>query len=463
MRHMKVDVAIVGAGTAGLTARREVARSSGMPVVIEGGPYGTMCARVGCMPSKLLIAASEVAHMVDAAAMFGVNPAGGLTIDGRAVMARVRRERDRFVGSMVAATEELPAEQRLLGHARFIGPNSLQVGDHTRVDARAIVIATGSTPFVPAPFDAIRDHVMVSDDVFEMRDLPSSMAIIGAGLIALELGQAMHRLGVRVAFFSPFYELGPFSDPAIKETVHRDLSTELDIRLQVDVFSAEHTAHGVSLRWRDASGGSHEETFACVLVAAGRRPDVAGLDLPASGLVLGDAGLPHVDFETVQCGRSPIFFAGDVGGIRPLLHEAVDDGSIAGENAMLWPAVTRHRRRTPLAIGFTDPQMAMVGVRYDQLPVGKHAIGEMSFEDQPRARMIGRNKGLVRIYAEAPGGTLLGAEMFGPGIEHLAHLLAWAVQMAMTVATALTMPFYHPTLEEGLRGALRDLAEKLKG
>lgn len=463
MRHMTVDVAIVGAGTAGLTARREVARRGGVPVLIEDGPYGTMCARVGCMPSKLLIAASEVARTVDAAATFGVNPAGGLTIDGRAVLARVRRERDQFAGSMVAATEEIPAEQRLRGHACFIGPNSLQVDDHTRVDARAIVIATGSTPFVPAPFDAIRNHVMVSDDVFEMQDLPSSMAIIGVGLVALELGQAMHRLGVRVAFFSPSYELGPFSDPEIKVAVRRDLSGELDIRLRVEVLSAQHSAQGISLRWRDADGESHEETFAGVLVAAGRRPDISGLDLQASSLVLGDAGLPHVDFETAQCGDAPVFFAGDVGGIRPLLHEAVDDGSIAGENAMLWPAVTRHKRRTPLAIGFTDPQIAMVGVPYDQLPVGTYAIGEMSFEDQPRARMIGRNKGLVRVYAEAPGGTLLGAEMFGPGMEHLAHLLAWAVQTGMTVAAALSMPFYHPTLEEGLRGALRDLAEKLKG
>lgn len=462
MRHMTVDVAIVGAGTAGLTARHEVASRSGVPVLIEGGSYGTMCARVGCMPSKLLIAASDVARTVDAAVKFGVNPAGGLIVDGQAVMARVRRERDRFVGSMVAATEAIPAEQRLLGHARFTGPNSLQVDDHTRVEARAIVIATGSTPVVPAPFDTIRDHIMVSDDVFEMRDLPLSMAVIGAGLVALELGQAMHRLGVRVAFFSPSDGLGPFSDPEIKQAVRRDLSAELDIRLHADMVAAESNAHGVSLHWRDAEGVGREETFASVLVAAGRRPNIDGLNLVASGLALGDTGLPQLDFETARCAGSPIFLAGDVGAIRPLLHEAVDDGSIAGENAMLWPASTRHTRRTPLAIGFTDPQMAMVGLRYDQLPADAHAIGEASFEDQPRARMIGRNKGLMRIYAETPSGALLGAEMFGPEVEHLAHLLAWAVQMGMTVATALSMPFYHPTLEEGLRGALRDLDRKLR-
>lgn len=462
MQHMKVDVAIIGAGTAGLTARRAVVTHGGVPVLIEAGPYGTMCARVGCMPSKLLIAASEVARTVDAAAMFGVNPTGSRTIDGRAVMERVRRERDRFVGSMVALTEAIPAGQRLRGHACFISPNSLQVDDHTTVEARAIVIATGSTPVVPAPFDAIRSHVMTSDDVFDLQDLPSSMAVIGAGLIALELGQAMRRLGVRVAFFSPFDALGPFSDPLIKQAIHRDLSAELDLRLCATIVAAEPTAQGVSLRWRDAEGGSREETFASVLVAAGRRPVMAGLNLEASGLVLGTSGLPQVNFETAQCADSPIFMAGDAGGIRPLLHEAVDDGSIAGENAMLWPAVTRHTRRTPLAIGFTDPQMAMVGLRYDQLEAGKYAVGEVSFEDQPRARMIGRNKGLLRVYADAPGGTLLGAEMFGPEVEHLAHLFAWAVQMGMTVAAALAMPFYHPTLEEGLRSALRDVAGKLK-
>ena len=462
MKQLKVDVAIVGAGTAGLTAYREVTSRGGVPVLIEGGPYGTMCARVGCMPSKLLIAASAVAHTVATAGMFGVNPAGGLTVDGQAVMARVRRERDQFAGSMVAITEQIPAKQRLRGHARFIGPTILQVDDHTSIEARAIVIATGSKPVMPAPFDAIRDYVMVSDDIFDLQELPYSMAVVGTGLIALELGQAMQRLGVRVAFFSPFNELGPFSDPEVKAEVRRDFSSELDIRLRVELLSAEHTAHGVCLRWQDANGESRDETFATVLVAAGRRPNVAGLNLQASGLALDDAGLPHVDFATAQCGAAPIFFAGDVGGIRPLLHEAVDDGSIVAENAMLWPAVTQHKRRTALAIGFTDPQMAIVGTRYDQLPAGRHAIGQVSFKDQSRARMIGRNRGLLRIYAEAPGGRLLGAEMFGPEVEHLAHLLAWAVEMEMTVTTVLSMPFYHPTLEEGLRGALRNLAENLK-
>jgi dihydrolipoamide dehydrogenase len=106
--------------------------------------------------------------------------------------------------------------------------------------------------------------------------------------------------------------------------------------------------------------------------------------------------------------------------------------------------------------------MALAGVRHADLPAGRHAIGEVSFENQGRARVAGRNRGLMRIYGETGSCLILGAEMFGPGMEHMAHLIAWAVQQRMTVQRALSMPFYHPVLEEGLRTALRDLATKLK-
>jgi dihydrolipoamide dehydrogenase len=165
---------------------------------------------------------------------------------------------------------------------------------------------------------------------------------------------------------------------------------------------------------------------------------------------------------TTQCDDAPIFVAGDAEGHLPLLHEAADEGRIAGANAMLWPAVERRERRLPLAIAFTDPQMALVGARHADLVAGQHAIGAVSFDNQGRARVTGRNRGLVRIYGDSRSCRLLGAEMFGPGMEHMGHLLAWAVQSRMTVQTALSMPFYHPVYEEGLRTALRELAGNLR-
>ena len=136
MRTVDVDIAILGAGTAGLNARREAEKAGRSWVLIESGPYGTTCARVGCMPSKLLIAAADAAHAARDAARFGVH-AEGIRVDGRAVMERVRAERDRFAGFVVESTEALPADQRLRGTARFVGPTTLQVDDHTRVEARS--------------------------------------------------------------------------------------------------------------------------------------------------------------------------------------------------------------------------------------------------------------------------------------------------------------------------------------
>jgi dihydrolipoamide dehydrogenase len=460
MQTRDVDVAIIGAGTAGLNARREVERRGGLPLLIESGPYGTTCARVGCMPSKLLIAAAEAAHAVAHAAAFGV-PSWG-RVDGPAVMARLQRERDRFVAGMVRSTETIPDSQRLRGHARFTGPGTLDVGGHTRVTARAVVVATGSTPFLPPPFDAVRDKVLTSDEVFDLPDLPASVAVIGTGVIALELGQALQRLGVRTAFFNPFEQLGPLTDPEVAAVARRDLTAELDLRLGIAMLAATPDEGGMRLRWRTPDGAEHEEVFARILVAAGPRPNVKGLDLAASGVALDAQGLPAVDPFTAQCGESPVFLAGDVARHIPLLHEAADEGRIAGANALRWPAVERRERRAPLAIAFTDPQMAMVGLRHDQLPPGRHAIGQASFETQGRARVMGRNRGLLRVYASTDDCTLLGAEMFGPAAEHMGHLLAWAVQQRMTVPQALAMPFYHPVLEEGLRTALRDLAATLR-
>ena len=462
MEIRNVDVAVIGSGSAGLNARREVEKAGGQPLLIESGPYGTTCARVGCMPSKLLIAAADAAHEVAQANRFGIDVAGGWKVDGPKVLERVRSERDRFVGFVVEETESLPGEQRLIGHARFVGPTTLDVDGHTRVEAKSIVIATGSSPVIPPPFDSIREHVLINDDIFDLEDLPHSMAVIGTGIIGLELGQALQRLGVNVVFFSPFESLGPFTDPEIKKATHEILNSELDLRLNSEMLESIAENDGIRLRFRDRQGNDYDEFFEKVLVAAGRRANVADLNLDKAGIELDDHGQPSWDPRTTQLADKPVFMAGDVSGHIPLLHEASDEGRIAGANSMLYPGVAAHVRRTPLAIAFTDPQMGMVGLRYADLNLDQVEIGEVSFSNQGRARVMGRNQGLLRVYGDRECCSIIGAEMIGPRVEHIAHLLAWVTQERMTVTRALQMPVYHPVIEEGLRTALRDLAGKLK-
>ncbi len=469
MPVVKVDVAVIGAGTAGLNARRQVEKEGRSAVLIESGPYGTLCARVGCMPSKLLIAAADAAHEVAGAGRFGIRVPDGVAVDGRAVLERVRRERDRFVGFAVRETEAIPAAQRLRGRARFVGPSTLELdpvdgrgGPVTRVEARAVVVATGSAPFLPPPFEAIRAHVMVSDDVFELLDLPASLAVVGTGIVGLELGQALARLGVRVALFDVATSPGPFSDPELQRVAREVLEEELDLELGVELREAHPEDGGIRLRWRGADGRARERVFERVLVAAGRRPQLSDLDLARAGVALDERGRPPWDPSTTQVPGAPIFLAGDASGHLPLLHEASDEGRIAGANAAAWPDVSTHERRARLAIAFTDPQLPIVGTPYHELDLDAVEIGSVSYADQGRARVAGRNRGLVHLYAAREGCRLIGAEMFGPRVEHLAHLVAWAVQQGLRVPQLLRMPFYHPVFEEGLRSALRELAAKLR-
>lgn len=460
MNNVTVDVAVIGAGTAGMVACR-AAKSHGKRVVmIESGPYGTTCARVGCMPSKLLIAAAEAAHAIGHAPGFGVH-AGAIRIDGREVMARVRAERDRFVGFVLDGIDSMPQADRLRGHARFINRNSLQVDDHTIVHAERIVIATGSHPNLPDALRGIGDRLVTSDDIFEWTDLPKSVAVIGTGVIGLELGQALHRLGVRVALFGRGRKLAQLSDPDVLNAAIKCLGSDLDMRLDSQVLGVERDAGQVLLRWSGADGVEQTERYEYVLAATGRTPNVTQLGLEHAGLALDKAGVPLFDPLTMQCGGHSIFIAGDADNELPVLHEAADQGRIAGDNAGRFPDVLPGLRRVPFSIAFTDPQIAVVGQSYRIASEQQIVIGEVSFEDQGRSRAMRQNCGLLRVYAATGSGRFIGAEMIGPRNEHLAHLLAWACQNQMTIAHMLDMPFYHPVIEEGLRTALRDAKAKL--
>jgi dihydrolipoamide dehydrogenase len=159
-------------------------------VLIEGGAYGTTCARVGCMPSKLLIAAAEAAHSARHASQFGVH-AESVRIDGKAVMDRVRRERDRFVGFVLESVDNIPDDQRIRGMARFEDDNTLVIANGPRIRAKRIVIATGSRTNV-APF--LKDagsRLITNDEIFDWEDLPESVAVFGPGVLGLEIGQAL--------------------------------------------------------------------------------------------------------------------------------------------------------------------------------------------------------------------------------------------------------------------------------
>lgn len=463
MTPLQVDVAIIGAGTAGMGAYRAAHAQTNSVLLIEGGTYGTTCARIGCMPSKLLIAAAETAHQARHAEPFGVQ-VHGLTVDGAAVMARVQRERDRFVGFVLETVAAIAPGDRLTAKVKFQNANTLVTAQGQLIHAKRIVIATGSIPVLPPVLKGLSTHLLTNENVFDLPTLPTSLAVFGPGVLGLELAQAMSRLGVRVKVFGVGGGIAGIHDPAIRDYANQTFNDEFYLDASAQMKSVKETATGVAVNYLHRDGAWKTEWFDYVLAATGRMPDVAGLGLKNTGLQLNERGVPLFDRTTLQCGNSAIFIAGDASNDAPLLHEAADQGRIAGDNAGRYPDIRPGLRRTPLAVVFTDPQIAAVGFNLTQLNEqfkDRFAVGLVSFEDQGRSRVMLRNQGILKVYGEQGSGLFLGAEMFGPAAEHIGHLLAWAAEQRMTVSRMLEMPFYHPVIEEGLRTALRDLSHKL--
>lgn len=438
----RIDVAIIGAGSAGLSALREVRKATDSFIVAEGGPLGTTCARVGCMPSKALIQAANDAHG-------GKKARGGIP----ATLASVRALRDRFAAGASDPAKRLGA-RLVRGRARFLGPGALRVGNRELL-AKRVILATGSRPVVPKEFLALGDRVVTTDALFELEDLPRRIGVVGLGPVGLEIGQALSRLGRDVVAFDRGRSLGKLTDPAVNARAVKILSEEFPLRLGRDV-SVRLSGGKVAVR-----SGGRESFLDLILASLGRRPNLEALGLEALGVELDEDGLPEFDPGTMRLRGFPIFLAGDASVQRPVLHEAADDGRIAGYNSV-------HRRtrcfarRAPLSITFTDPNIAQVGAAWSDLERGAFVTGEADFASQGRALIMGADRGLLRVYARKSDGLFLGAEMIGPAGEHLGHLMAWALQQEMTVFEMLRMPFYHPVVEEGLRDALRDAARKAR-
>lgn len=464
---LQTDVAIIGVGTAGMSAYKAARKHTDRVLTIEAAEYGTTCARVGCMPSKLLIAPALTAHRARQAGGFGLEIAR-VHVDGVAVMQRVRAERDRFAQFSVDEVLDWPAEHRIRGHARFTAPRTLQVDEHTRIEARSIVIATGSSPIVPDDLrQSLGDRLIVNDDVFAWQDLPQSVAVMGTGVIGLELAFALHFLGVRVRLLGRSGKVGPATDPAIAAECAALVQDTLPCALQSRLLQARRTASGpgaaVELRF-ESDGEEYTESFDYLLMATGRKPNLSKLNLQAADIATDDKGMPAFDPLTRQIEDTAIFIAGDANQHHPVLHEASDDGHAAGHNAARYPDVRAFQRRAGLNIVFSHPQIALAGRHHRQLTQAgvQFATGKLDFKRQGRSRIELQNQGLLHVYGEQGTGRFLGAEMVGPAAEHLAHLLAWAVQQEQTVAQMLACPFYHPVVEEGLRTALRDLQAQLK-
>lgn len=448
------DIIIIGAGTAGISAYKEAIKHTQNILIINDGPWDTTCARVGCMPSKVLISSAnrmyDIQHAQDVALAINAQ------VDTSNVMSHVRQLRDRFTAVTIRDVNSWPNEHKLSGKASFKNKNTIVVNNQ-EYQAKSFIIAIGSTPTFEQKWkDELADRLITSDQVFELETLPKSIAVIGSGVIAIELAQAMHRLGVNTTVFTRSRKIGSLTSPHLQALAQKTLSDELNLKFEVLPELVQKTENGVNIQFSE-NDEIKNINVEYLLMATGRKSYLNTLHLANISKEFEDIKNLSVDAKTKQLADLPIFITGDALTNTPLQHEAANEGRGAVYNCLNYPQIKNIKTLTPLGIVFSSPEMAISGQSYKQLKNQNidFITGFVSYEKQGRAIVLGKNKGAIEVYIDKKSRKILGAELFLDSAEHIAHLLSWIIHQGVTLDDVLNQAYYHPTLEEGLRTAFK--------
>ncbi len=460
--HKKVDLLVIGAGSAGGYAARSAASLGKSVLLVEKGPFGGLCILKGCMPSKALLRPAHVFHL-----MKHRLKDLGLSVDGsvKADIPAIVRMKNAMIREMAEdarkTIEATPGITLLTGNFSFTGPQAGLLGD-TPVHFDKAVIATGSRVHVPAIPGLEEEWILTSDDVLEMEEIPSSTLVLGGGPVGLELGQYLSCLGSDVTLADTNQNWHPQTDPQLaREYLGTLASRGLNIHLGIRAEKFERGAGEKPFFSFHADGKNHKVPFDRVLLATGRRPDTSGLNLPAAQVQTTRHGHIQVD-AFLRTSNHSIFAAGDVTGILPVLNLATFHGEMAGRNAVLPVPVTVREPVVPVAI-FTDPEYARAGLTESMAQARRIPVktGRISFSDLGKAIVYRETEGGLKIVVHAKSREILGVELFGPGASDLVHTVATAMHFHATIDQYQEILHIHPTFSEIFKYLADDMTEAI--
>lgn len=449
----RYDLVVMGGGTAGMTAAVGAAGFGARVLLAEEARTGGDCLWTGCVPSKSLIAAARRAHDMRTADQVGLDPVEP-TVDLGRVMDRVR--------DVIATIEPHDSPERLRAQgvevvpsrARFLRPGAIQL-DGRRVAYRSALIATGSTPSVPAVAGLDAVGPLTSETVWDVRELPERLVVLGGGPIGCELGQAFARLGSRVTIIEVTDRLLGPAEPEAAALVARVLRRDgVDVRTSTSVLRVETDR----LIATAGDGTQSSVAFDRVLVATGRSPRTGDLGLDRVGVQTDARGFVCVDDSMRTTGRN-VFAAGDVTGRMPFTHIAGAHGALIVTNALFRLRRTADERRIPWCI-FTAPEVAHVGLtEADARRRWGSDVTVVRHEDAhvDRAVTESQTDGFAKLVA-GPAGRLVGATIVGESAgESIAEVAAW-INRDATLGDVAGAIHAYPTRTEGLwRAALADV------
>ncbi len=460
--HTKIDLLVIGAGSAGRYAARAAASLGKSVVLVDKGPFGGLCILKGCMPSKALLRPAHVFHLMK-------HRLGelGLSIEGtpRIDIPAIVRMKNAMIREMAEDARKSVEQTRgislLSGRFSFTGPQS-GVLDDTPLHFDKAVIATGSRIHLPSIPGLDPEWILTSDDVLELEDIPSSTLVLGGGPVGLELGQYLSCLGSDVTLADTNPNWHPQTDPLLaREYLGALESRGLAMRLGIRAERFDREEGGKPCFHFQVDGKKHAIPFDKVLLATGRRPDTAGLNLPAAQVHTTRHGHIQVD-AFLRTSNHSIFAAGDVTGILPVLNLATFHGEMAGRNAILPIPVTVREPVVPVAI-FTDPEYARAGLTESQAQARRIPVrtGRIPFSDVGKAIVYRETDGALKIVIHAKSREILGVEMFGHGASDLVHTLATAMHFHATIDQYQEILHIHPTFSEIFKYLADDMTDAI--
>ncbi len=455
------DVLVVGGGSAGYAAARTAADRGARVAIADQGPLGGLCILRGCMPSKTLLRSAAVAAEMRRAEEFGLSPVE-VRADLGAIVARKNRLVAEFARERIAALKD-PRFCLYQAPASFVSPYEMQVSD-ARVQARAIILATGSVVReVPVP--GLREAgFLTSDHAMDLREQPSSMVVLGGGSVATELGQYFARTGTRVCLIQRGRTLLSDQDEDVGRALEAALRSEgMEIWTDAELLHVTRDGNKRTVHFLH-QGRPRMVTADALLHALGRGPNVAGLNLGVAGVEHTDDGVTvEPDMRTSQ---PHIFAVGDVNGMAQVVHQAIQQGEIAAYNAT-HPHMPPKRfdRRLDTEVVFTDPQVAVAGLSETACRARgvAYLAASYPFAEHGKAMCLGAAHGFVKLLCHPRTGQLLGAHLVGPEAGELIHELLAILYYHGTVHDVVRIPHYHPTLAEIVTYPAEELITRLHG
>jgi len=452
MSTFHFDAVVIGAGPGGYPCAIRLAQLGKKVAIIEEKNLGGVCLNVGCIPSKALISAMRRYHDVKTVQQYGIEVGGEVRLN----MAATQQWKSSVVNKLVSGIKHLLTGNKVevfYGHAKLKDSKTIEVTSSdkpgtTTIEAKNIVIATGSKPIDLPAFKIDGQYILGSTEVLALNHVPKRTVVLGGGYIGLELGSALSLAGSQVCVVEMMPQLLTGFDPECTSVVHRQLKSQgIEFRLSTQAQSVvvEKKQHYLQV---SSTQGTDKIPFDALVVTVGRKPRGQELELERFGVVVDNKGFIQVDHQ-LRTAHPHIFAIGDVCSQPMLAHKATRDAEVCAEVIAGHTHASIQNKVIP-AVVFCEPELASVGMTLEEAKQsGRHALSaKFPFAALGRALASGESQGFAKIVYDAQSKLVLGVHLVGPHVTDLISEAALQIEMGATLEDISLTVHPHPTLGE---------------